>query len=84
MLGNLLKLLPRFRGTFWCTDGYRAYKETLPSEKPILGKLYTQRIEHENLRLRNQFKHINRKTLGYSKSSDMHDKIIATFIKQGY
>lgn len=51
-LGKLLKLLSGFRIAFWCSDGYRAYKETLPSEKPILGKLYTQRIERENLTLR--------------------------------
>ncbi|HCJ9454240.1 TPA: IS1 family transposase [Escherichia coli] len=81
-LGKLLKLLSGFRIAFWCTDGYRAYKETLPSEKHILGKLYTQRIERENLTLRNRLKRLNRKTLGYSKSSGMHDKIIGTFIER--
>ncbi|MEY4474295.1 MAG: hypothetical protein RL248_62, partial [Pseudomonadota bacterium] len=39
-----------------------------------------QRIERENLNLRNRLKRLNRKTLGYSKSVKMHDRIIGTFI----
>ncbi|PHM63199.1 transposase [Xenorhabdus ishibashii] len=39
-----------------------------------------QRIERENLTLRNRIKRLNRKTLGYSKSPEMHDKVIGTFI----
>lgn len=43
---------------------------------------FTQRIERENLNLRNRLKRLNRKTLGYSKSAEMHDKIIGTFIER--
>jgi insertion element IS1 protein InsB len=39
----------------------------LPDEKHIKGKLYTQRIERENLNIRNRLKRLNRKTLGYSR-----------------
>lgn len=46
----------------------------LPKEKHITGKLYTQRIERENLNLRNRLKRLNRKTLGYSKSTEMMTK----------
>ena len=56
----------------------------LPKEKHITGKLYTQRIERENLNLRNRLKRLNRKTLGYSKSTEMHDKVIGTFIEREY
>ncbi|WP_214270436.1 IS1 family transposase, partial [Escherichia coli] len=52
--------------------------------KHITGKLYTQRIERENLNLRNRLKRLNRKTLGYSKSTEMHDKVIGTFIEREY
>ncbi|EFI5608750.1 IS1 family transposase, partial [Escherichia coli] len=61
----------------------RAY-DILPNEKHITGKLYTQRIERENLNLRNRLKRLNRKTLGYSKSTEMHDKVIGTFIEREY
>ncbi|EEQ12694.1 transposase B [Yersinia frederiksenii ATCC 33641] len=54
----------------------------LPATKHITGKLYTQRIERENLNLRNRLKRLNRKTLGYSKPAEMHDKIIGTFIER--
>jgi insertion element IS1 protein InsB len=79
-----LKLLSGFNVAFWCTDGYRAYNDELPQEKHIVGKLYTQRIERENLTLRNRLKRLNRKTLGYSKSPEMHDRIIGTFIEREY
>lgn len=48
---------------FWCTENFSAY-DMLPNEKHITGKLYTQRIERENLNLRNRLKRLNRKTLG--------------------
>ncbi|MBC3382239.1 IS1 family transposase [Serratia fonticola] len=80
---KLLKLLVGFNVAFWCTDNFSAY-DMLPNEKHITGKLYTQRIERENLNLRNRLKRLNRKTLGYSKSVEMHDKIIGTFIEREY
>ena len=47
-------------------------------------KLYTLRIERENITLRIRLKRLNRKTLGYSKSAEMHDRIIGTFIERKY
>ncbi|MBO1915816.1 hypothetical protein J4727_02250 [Providencia rettgeri] len=40
----------------------------MPKQKHVPNKFYTQRIERENLNLRNILKLLNRKTLGYSKS----------------
>ncbi|HGU6737759.1 TPA: IS1 family transposase, partial [Klebsiella pneumoniae] len=82
-LRKLLTLLSGFDVAFWCTDNFSAY-DMLPKEKHITGKLYTQRIERENLNLRNRLKRLNRKTLGYSKSTEMHDKVIGTFIEREY
>ncbi|MGL9751569.1 MAG: IS1 family transposase [Symbiopectobacterium sp.] len=83
-LRKLLKLFSGFRVAFWCTDGYRAYNDELPKAKHIVGKLHTQRIERENLTLRNRLKRLNRKTLGDSKSSEMHDRLIGTYIEREY
>lgn len=80
----LLKLLSGFNVAFWCTDGYRAYNAELPDAKHIVSKLYTQRIERENLTLHNRLKCLNHKTLGYSKSPEMHNRIIGTFIEHEY
>ncbi|MBF1994395.1 IS1 family transposase [Serratia symbiotica] len=43
--------------------------DMLPDKKHITGKLYTQRVERENLTLRNRPKRLNRKTFGHSKSA---------------
>ncbi|WP_291970399.1 IS1 family transposase [Candidatus Symbiopectobacterium sp.] len=83
-LHKLLKLLLRFSVAFWCTDGYRAYNDELPKAKHIVSKLYTQRIERAHLTLRNRLQRLNRKTPGYSKSSEMHYRIIGTYIECEY
>ncbi|MGL9736504.1 MAG: IS1 family transposase, partial [Symbiopectobacterium sp.] len=41
-------------------------------------------IERENLTPRNRLKRLNRKTLGYSTSSEMHDRNISTYIEREY
>ncbi len=60
------------------------YYNWLPSANNLVGKYFIQRIERENLTLRNRIKRLNRKTLGYSKSPEMHDKVIDTFIEREY
>lgn len=80
---KLLKLLSGFSVAFWCTDHFSTY-DILDKEKHITGKLYTQRIERENLNLRNRLKRLNRKTIGDSKSAEIHDQIIGTFIEREY
>ncbi|CEF31437.1 Insertion element IS1 (fragment) [Xenorhabdus nematophila str. Websteri] len=50
----------------------------------MAGKTFTQRIERTNLTHRTRIKRLNRKTLGYSKAVEMHDKAIGTFIEREY
>lgn len=80
-LQKLLRLLSKFDIQFWCTDNYRAY-QLLPRGTHLIGKRFTQGIERQNLNLRNRIKRLNRKTLGYSRTAEMHDKIIGTFIER--
>ncbi|WP_262985605.1 IS1 family transposase [Xenorhabdus griffiniae] len=40
--------------------------------------------ERENLTLRTRIKRLNRKTRGYSKSPEIYDKVIGTFIEREY
>ncbi|PCS21504.1 putative transposase [Candidatus Enterovibrio escicola] len=44
----------------------------------------TQHIERENLILRTRLKRLNWKTIGYSKSTEIYDKVINTFIEREY
>ncbi|PHM46924.1 transposase [Xenorhabdus miraniensis] len=82
-LKKLLKKLSRFHVAFWCTDKFKAYN-MLPKNKHLVGKSFTQRIERENLTLRNRIKRLNHKILDYSKFPEMHDKFIGTFIEREY
>ncbi len=68
-----------------CNHGWlQAYNDELLKVKHIVSKLYTQRIERAHLTLRNRLQRLNRKTLGYSKSSEIHDRIIGTYIEREY
>ncbi len=73
-----------FFSHFFCTDYYPVYKDKIPQGKHIIGKYYTQRIERMNLTLRTRLKRLNRKTIGFSKSPEMHDKVIGTFIEREF
>ena len=52
----------------------------LPSDKHVVGKLYTQRIERENLNLRTRIKRLARKTIGYSRPEDIHGNVIGKYL----
>ncbi|MCP9269801.1 IS1 family transposase [Xenorhabdus sp. XENO-1] len=82
-LKKLRALLSPFNIQFYCTDNYAVY-DCLPEEKHLTGKKFTQRIERTHLTLRIRIKRLNRKTISYSKSKEMHDKVIETFIEREY
>ncbi|MBD1229468.1 hypothetical protein IQ211_18060 [Xenorhabdus griffiniae] len=72
---KLLELLSSFHIQFYCTGDYAVY-DCFPEEEHLTGKTFTQRIESTNLIHRTRIKRLNRKTIGYSKSEEMHDKVI--------
>ncbi|MDC9624088.1 IS1 family transposase [Xenorhabdus sp. XENO-7] len=80
-LNKLRALLSPFKIRFYCTDDYAVY-DCLPEADHLTGKTFTQRIERNNLIHRTRIKRLNRKTIGYSKSEEMHDKVIGTFIER--
>ena len=49
---------------------------SLPKEKHLTGKIFTQRIERNNLTLRTRIKRLARKTLCFSRSIELHEKVI--------
>ncbi|PHM28154.1 transposase [Xenorhabdus budapestensis] len=82
-LDKLLALLSPCNIRFYCTDDYVVY-DNLPEEDHLTGKTFTQRIERMNLTQRTRVKRLNRKTISYSKSEEVHDKVIGTFIEREY
>ncbi|CDH05947.1 hypothetical protein XBO1_2090001 [Xenorhabdus bovienii str. oregonense] len=51
-------------------------------QRKIILPERTQRIERTNSTHRTRIKRLNRKTIGYSESEEMHNKVIGTFIER--
>ncbi|WP_353802208.1 IS1 family transposase, partial [Shigella sonnei] len=56
------------------------YRTLLSSTSHVISKKCTQRIERHNLNLRTHLKRLTRKTICFSKSDDMHYKIIGWYL----
>ncbi|HJW29952.1 MAG TPA: IS1 family transposase [Saprospiraceae bacterium] len=64
------------------TDGLGTYKRHIEAEQHCLGKRHTQQLESKHLGLRTRIKRLARKTICFSKSSQMHDIVIGLFINR--
>ncbi|MFE8355921.1 IS1 family transposase, partial [Escherichia coli] len=65
----LLSLLSAFEVVVWMTDGWPLYESRLKGKLHVISKRYTQRIERHN-----------RKSLSFSKSVELHDKVIGHYL----
>lgn len=64
------------------TDEWGSYTRKLPKEKYLTGKIFTQRIERNNLTLRTRIKRLARRTICFSRSVELHEKVIGAFIEK--
>ncbi|MEB6699676.1 IS1 family transposase [Escherichia coli] len=76
-LGRLMSLLSPFDVVIWMTDSWPLYESRLKGKLHVISKRYTQRIERHNLNLR---QHLARKSLSFSKSVELHDKVIGHYL----
>lgn len=83
-LQRLLALLSKFTIAFYMTDVWPVYKVLLSATSRVVSKKYTQRIERHNLNLRTHIKRLTRRTIFFSKSEEMHDKIIGWYLTLHY
>ena len=60
----------------------RGYRRHLAPEQHEVGKRHTQPLERKHLTLRTRPKRLVRKTIGFSKSTQMHDLVIGLFINR--
>jgi insertion element IS1 protein InsB len=79
---KLKALLEPFGITHFYTDNWGAYERHLPSEKQVVGKANTQKIERKHLTLRTRIKRLARKTICFSKLETMHEIVIGLFINR--
>jgi IS1 family transposase len=79
---KLKELLEPFGLTHYYTDKWGAYTRHLDPEQHTTSKRYTQKIERKHLTLRTRIKRLARKTICFSKSTQMHDIVIGLFVNR--
>ncbi|HGY0043679.1 TPA: IS1 family transposase [Klebsiella pneumoniae] len=79
-LERLLSLLSAFEVVVWMTDGWPLYESRLKGKLHVNSKRYTQRIERHNLNLRQHLARLGRNSLSFSKSVELHDKVIGHYL----
>jgi insertion element IS1 protein InsB len=79
---RLKALLEPFGLTRYFTDHWGAYTRHLESDVHSPGKRNTQNIERTHLTLRTRIKRLVRKTICFSKTTQMHDIVIGLFVNR--
>ncbi|SFN55696.1 insertion element IS1 protein InsB [Izhakiella capsodis] len=79
---ELLALLTPFNTGMITSDDWGSYGREVPKEKHLTGQIFTQRIERNNLTLRTRIKRLARKTICFSRSIEVHEKVIRSFIEK--
>ncbi|EIP3424547.1 hypothetical protein LSE82_003277 [Salmonella enterica] len=79
---ELLAMLSSFTIGMIMTDEWGCYKREVPVDKYLVEKIFTQRIERNNLTLKPRIKRLVRRTICFSKSVEMHEKVIGAFIEK--
>ncbi|PHM50719.1 transposase [Xenorhabdus miraniensis] len=77
-----LDLLAPFNIRFMTTDNWGSYAREIEPEKYLVGKIFTQRIERHNLTLRIHIKRLARRTICYSRSIEIHEKLMGAYIEK--
>jgi IS1 family transposase len=62
------------------TDHWKSYPKFLNAEQHHIGKEGTQNIERKNLNFRTHLKRLQRRTICFSKSKEMHQAILKIYI----
>jgi len=79
---QLKALLEPFGITRFFTDHGGAYARHLVPETHVPGKRNTRQIERKHLTLRTRIKRLARKTIGFSKSIELHDIVSGLFVNR--
>src|SRR5262249_28563245 len=79
---RLKTLLEPFGLTHFYTNHWGAYTRHLDPEVHSPGKRNTQKIERKHLTLRARIKRLVRKTICFSKSTQMHDIVLGLFVNR--
>jgi insertion element IS1 protein InsB len=79
---KLKALLKPFGLRHYFTDQWGAYTRHLDPKEHTVGKRHTQKIERKHLTLRTRIKRLVRKTICFSKTTQMYDIVIGLFVNR--
>jgi insertion element IS1 protein InsB len=79
---RLLRQLRGCRVLRFCTDEWKSYQKMIPWAQHWVGKRWTQEIERQNLNFRTHLKRLQRRTICFSKSAEMHEAVLKLYIHQ--
>jgi insertion element IS1 protein InsB len=79
---QLKGLLEPFGITRYDTDYWGAYTRHLDPAEHQPGKWNMQQIERKHLTLRTRIKRLTRKTICFSRSTQMHDLVMGLFVNR--
>ncbi len=71
---ELLEFLKPFSAGMITRDNRSSYTREMPQDKHLVGKIFTRRIERNNLTLRTHIKRPARKTICFLRSLEIHEK----------
>ena len=77
---ELLRKLDGCQVSRYYTDDWQSYQKFLPAAQHFIGKEQTRHIERNNLNFRTHVKRLQRRTICYSKSPEMHDAVIKLYV----
>ena len=83
-LRELLRLLGDTPIGHYYTDHWGAYSRHISASMHTVGKDLTWKIERKNLNFRTHIKRLNRRTICFSKSEQVHDNVIGMYIERYY
>ena len=82
MFLKLKKLLKPFGITNFYTDNLKTYERNLEVSERVVSKYKMQKIERKHLTLRTRIKRLQRKSICFSKRTQMHDLVIGLYINK--
>lgn len=77
---QLLAQLDNCQVSRYYSDDWQSYAKFLPADRHRIGKDGTRHIERHNLNFRTHVKRLQRRTICYSKSPEMHDAVIKLYV----
>jgi IS1 family transposase/transposase-like protein len=77
----LLKKLADSHVRRFHTDKWESYLKLLPEKRDAVGKEGTRNIERHNLNFRTHIKRLQRRTICFSKTDEMHDAVIKLYVQ---